>query len=264
MLRRAATAVALLAAFLAALLALDPRWFAALIGAIVAAAAWEWARLAGCRVSGSALYAVALVAGGAALASAPGLTDAVLFAAATFWVVIAPVWLARGFLPRAPGARLALGFAVLLPAGLAAVALGRAMLLALLGLVWVADTAAYLAGRAFGRRKLAPAISPGKTWEGALGAAAACAVYAIILALSVPALRGQVQGVFWVLYVGGAVFLCATSIVGDLLESALKRAAGAKDSGALLPGHGGVLDRIDSVAAALPVGALLLRQAGAS
>lgn len=262
MLVRAATAIALLASFVAALLLLEPPWLAVLVGAILAAAAFEWARLAGCGTAGSAGYAAGAATLWFALALAPALTDLALFLASGFWIALAPVWLVRGYLPRARSVRLALGLPVLLPAATAMLALGRMELLALLGLVWVADSAAYFTGRVLGRRKLAPALSPGKTWEGALGAVFACLIYAIILAMSVPGLRAQVQGASWILYLGGVVFLCASSIVGDLFESAVKRSAGAKDSGTLLPGHGGVLDRIDSVTAALPLGALLLRHSG--
>jgi phosphatidate cytidylyltransferase len=131
-----------------------------------------------------------------------------------------------------------------------------------LGLVWVADTAAYLAGRAFGKRKLAPAISPGKTWEGVAGALVASVFYAIIWAQFDPGLAALVQGPAWLPYLAGAVLLCAVSIVGDLFESAAKRRAGVKDSGRLLPGHGGVLDRIDSATATLPVALLLMQATG--
>ena len=148
------------------------------------------------------------------------------------------------------------GLAVLIPTGLAAVALPADRLLLALGLVWIADTAAYLAGRAFGKRKLAPSISPGKTWEGVAGAAAASLIYAIICALPGAPLGAYVQGAGWMVYLAVVIMLCAVGIVGDLFESAIKRQAGAKDSGALLPGHGGVLDRIDSIASTLPIAAL--------
>jgi len=117
---------------------------------------------------------------------------------------------------------------------------------------------AYFAGNAFGRRRLAPSISPGKTWEGVAGAVGACLIYAIICALPGAPLGPYVQGATWAVYLAGAALLCGLSIVGDLFESALKRRAGAKDSGALLPGHGGVLDRIDSVMPILPIAAMLL------
>jgi phosphatidate cytidylyltransferase len=117
-------------------------------------------------------------------------------------------------------------------------------------LVWIADTAAYFVGRAWGKRKLAPGISPGKTWEGALGGAVGALVYAIILGTFI-------EGLLWVPYLLAAALLAVLSIVGDLFESAAKRQAAVKDSGTLLPGHGGILDRIDSATAALPVAALL-------
>ena len=125
--------------------------------------------------------------------------------------------------------------------------------------VWIADTAAYFAGRAFGRRKLAPAISPGKTWEGVYGALAAVAAYALALW---PAARraggfddsGIAPLAGWI---AAALVLAALSVVGDLFESLLKRQAGVKDSGSILPGHGGILDRIDALLAAMPAAALL-------
>ncbi|KPK06008.1 MAG: phosphatidate cytidylyltransferase, partial [Betaproteobacteria bacterium SG8_39] len=127
-----------------------------------------------------------------------------------------------------------------------------------LALVWIADSAAYFAGRRLGRHKLAPAISPGKTWEGVVGGLAGVQVYAIICASTIPALASRLEGgAAWLLYLSGGGLLCAVSIVGDLFESAVKRQASVKDSGTLLPGHGGVLDRIDSALAVLPVVALL-------
>jgi phosphatidate cytidylyltransferase len=144
----------------------------------------------------------------------------------------------------------AAGFAVLVPAGLAMAMLEPLEVLAVLVLVWIADTAAYFVGRAWGRRRLAPSISPGKTWEGAAGGLVGAALYAIIVAFITH--RGA-----WPALAATAVFLGMASIVGDLFESAAKRQAGLKDSGALLPGHGGVLDRIDSATATLPLAALV-------
>jgi phosphatidate cytidylyltransferase len=123
-----------------------------------------------------------------------------------------------------------------------------------MAIVWLADTAAYFAGRRFGRRKLAPQISPGKTWEGVYGALVAVAVYALLL---LPlARRAGYEGGFdaraIVAWIAFAIALGALSIVGDLHESLLKRRAGVKDSGAILPGHGGVLDRTDALLAAMP------------
>jgi phosphatidate cytidylyltransferase len=265
LLARALTAAALLAAFLAALFLLDRTWFAALLGLVIAAAGHEWGKLARMSAATSLLYGAATAALYAALAwawhplSAGDLPEAATFIlAALFWLLLAPYWLKRG-LSQPSTALLALtGVVVLIPTGLAALTLPAERLLLALGLVWIADTAAYLAGRAFGKRKLAPSISPGKTWEGVAGAVAATLIYAIICALPGAPLGAYVQGAGWVAYLAVATMLCAVSIAGDLFESAVKRQAGAKDSGALLPGHGGVLDRIDSITSTLPIAALSL------
>ena len=174
--------------------------------------------------------------------------QATFLLAALFWIVVAPWWLRR----RVQGWGLsAAGFVVILPAALAFAALRPLEVLLILVLVWIADIGAYFVGHAWGRRKLAPDISPGKTWEGAIGGTAAALVYAIILGTFI-------EGLFWVPYILAAALVAVLSIVGDLFESAAKRQAAVKDSGTLLPGHGGVLDRVDSATAALPVAALLL------
>jgi phosphatidate cytidylyltransferase len=149
------------------------------------------------------------------------------------------------------------GAIVLLPTWLALVRLHAQpkVLLALMAIVWISDIAAYLCGRRWGRHKLAPAISPGKTWEGVLGAVFAVTVYYACLAASGWSGFATVHGV-----VGCAIFLLLTAlgIEGDLFESWVKRCAGVKDSGTLFPGHGGVLDRIDALTASMPVAALLM------
>jgi phosphatidate cytidylyltransferase len=191
-----------------------------------------------------------------------GLAPYVSWAAAAFWIGAVPPWLRAGVDAKRRARLLAAGVVVLVPAGLATAALPPRYLLMALGLVWVADSAAFFAGSAFGRRKLAPSISPGKTWEGVAGGAVASAIYAIIWATLDAGLQARVQGEIWIPFLAGALMLCALSVVGDLLESALKRQAGAKDSGRLLPGHGGVLDRIDSATATLPAALLMLRAMG--
>lgn len=266
---RALTAAALLAVFVAALLFLDRVAFTVVVAAIAALGAHEWARLTGLGRGPALSYAAGCTALYATFAlwwwplqtaAMPMLIMSL--AAAAFWGAGVPAWLARG-IPKVSRRLLPpAGLAVLLPAALAMAALSPRALLALLGLVWIADTAAYLAGRAFGRRKLAPAISPAKTWEGAAAAILASLAYAIILEATMPDIGARVHGAIWIGYLTGAALLCATSIVGDLFESAIKRQAGVKDSGVLLPGHGGVLDRIDSATAVLPVGALLLAWIG--
>lgn len=220
---------------------------------IVLAGAYEWARLCQLGKGASWLYALALTAAYGALFRIGGpIALVALVVAAVFWIVAAPLWLARGVATQHRLALGAAGIVVLLPAGYALAVLGPRQVLAALTLVWVADTAAYFVGRKWGRRKLAPSISPGKTWEGAWGGLAAAVAYAIICGTF---LLGTVG---WLALVMAAALLTAISIVGDLFESAAKRQAGVKDSGALLPGHGGIMDRIDSATAVLPVAALLL------
>jgi phosphatidate cytidylyltransferase len=195
----------------------------------------------------------------------------VAIAATAWWCLAAPLRLRRHD-SRAGGWPLAL--ALLLACWVALVELharGPAALLAALAVVWIADIAAYFVGRAIGRRKLAPAISPGKSWEGAIGGALAVAIAAAALAWSAHGTHGSSQAlaqtlpvqlfavvpalVALVLFVA----LAAVSVVGDLHESLLKRQAGAKDSGKLLPGHGGVLDRVDALLPVMPAVLLLHR-----
>lgn len=261
LLARIATAAVLIAALLAALFLLPPAAFVVLVGFIVAAAAFEWARL--CRVAGYAAWAYAgLAAGLFALPAWAGVAAPVAAMGAAFWLLVAPLWLVRGMHPAQARLLSAAGLAVLVPAGVAMVALSPVQLLVSLGLTWVADTAAYFTGRRFGRHKLAPAISPSKTWEGAAGGLLGTLAYAIICAGVLPALKDMPGGT-WAAYLAAALGLCAASIVGDLFESAAKRQAGVKDSGAILPGHGGLLDRIDSATCTLPFAALLWPLIGA-
>lgn len=260
---RALTAAALLAAFLSALWFLDRAAFTVLVAALVAIAGREWALLGKLPGGAAAAYGLACALLLLALAGRDAGTPWIFAAAGMFWGLVAPLWLWRGY-PACPAWLLSLaGIAVLVPAGIALATLARGEVLMLLGLVWVADTAAYLAGRAFGRRKLAPAISPGKTWEGVAGAVVATVIYAIIWASLDPVWQARLEGgAEWAIYLAGTVLLCAASVLGDLFESAAKRRAGVKDSGSLLPGHGGALDRIDSATAMLPVALVLMQAAG--
>jgi phosphatidate cytidylyltransferase len=231
---------------------LPKSWWAAVVALIVAAGGFEWARLCGLGAAAAWLYTALLAAAFAALfAAGEGAARPALAVAAVFWIIAAPLWLARGVHANQRAALILSGFLVLVPAAVALAALAPLQVLAVLALVWVADTAAYFVGRTWGRRKLAPSISPGKTWEGAWGGIAGALAYAIICG-------GFAGGVAWVPLVAGAALLAVLSIVGDLFESAAKRQAGVKDSGTLLPGHGGILDRIDSATATLPLAALLL------
>jgi phosphatidate cytidylyltransferase len=264
---RIGTGVVLVAAILAALFLLPPAGFAVVMLVIVSIAAHEWARLIERRGGAVIAFTVLVFVAGAALlalALASGFAPVVAAACgiATFY------WLAAGipsvlanWQPSSPVARALAAFVVLEGALVAIVALqarSAAFALAAMAIVWIADTAAYFTGRRLGRHKLAPRISPGKTWEGAAGAVVAVVAYALLL---VPLARragfaAEIDARAIAVWIVLAIALVALSIVGDLHESLLKRRAGVKDSGSLLPGHGGVLDRIDALLAAMPPVAL--------
>jgi phosphatidate cytidylyltransferase len=269
---RVATAVVLVAIFLGALFFLPPPGWALFALAIAVAAAYEWAGFARLGSVGRVAYALATAAITALVAWTGGLPAGewratglapVYLTAALFWATGAVVWLIR--LPQSPSPLLVLvlGWLALVPTVLALVQLrnaGPVPLLMLMVIVWIADIAAYFSGRAFGRRKLAPRVSPGKSWEGVLGAFLATTAYALLWHTFAPAflprLPQALAGLFG--FVVLVWVLTGASVVGDLFESALKRQAGLKDSSQLLPGHGGVLDRIDALTPVLPLAALVL------
>jgi phosphatidate cytidylyltransferase len=239
----------LIAALLAVLFLLPRPVLSLLVAVLLLLAGLEWARLCRLQRAGAWVYAVTVTLVFLALDFA-GLQQALFVTAAVFWILVAPAWMWRGVRPDQTTWIGAAGFAVLVPAGLAMLALRSLEVLLVLVLVWIADSAAYFVGRAWGRRKLAPTISPGKSWEGAIGGLIGAVLYAIICGYFI-------QGIAWPPFLAAAALLAMVSIVGDLFESAVKRQAGVKDSGTLLPGHGGILDRIDSATATLPLAALL-------
>lgn len=264
---RVATAGVLLASCISALFVLPNTVWALLLLPMLFAAAWEWAALAGLRPADGATYAgllliSALLIGWAVMdaASASGglswLEAAIFGSSCVFWLFIAVPWLVLQWTARGPLVLGIAGWIVLVPTWLALVRLQPkpGQMLALLGIIWLADTAAYCTGRAWGRHPLAPRISPGKTWEGVAGAGVAVAVYYVALSSFLP------EWIEWQGARGAALFagVAVMSVVGDLFESSIKRRAGVKDSGSLLPGHGGILDRIDSMTSTLPLGALVL------
>ncbi len=253
--QRIATALVLLALCLFALWWAPPWVWLALVALLGFVAAQEWSRL----IRASTVQSVSLCAAVTLTAAAPGLGAplpwlAALWAlAALMWGLVVPALLARGTPLRKGGVVLA--WLVLGPMAAALVWLGRMpdLLLALMAVVWIADTGAYFVGRRFGRHKLAPTVSPGKSWEGVAGGVLAVGLYVLALQWTAIGAGGPLAGA------AGAVLalaLTALSVQGDLFESMLKRQAGAKDSGTLLPGHGGVLDRVDGLTATLPVAAL--------
>lgn len=265
--QRVWAALVLILAFLAALFYLPPTAWAILMGAIALGAAWEWARL--CGLSGLSRGLYALLVGGAIAAfhavSGALMMQGLWLVALLFWFILAPLWLIQHWTVRHRGFLLLIGLVVLLPTWFAFVLLrdiNALLLLFLMGLVWVADSAAYFSGRQWGKHKLAPRISPGKTWEGVIGALVVSIIYVGLWQICAPETLARFSAVSWWGQSLAAMLLVAISITGDLFESHLKRVAGMKDSGSLIPGHGGILDRIDSQTSVLPVAMALIHFAG--
>lgn len=270
---RVITAVVLLAILLPVLFLQYFPAFAVVVTLFVGAAAWEGARLFGLKDAPSKLFAIACAAlFGYMMSSArPEGARALFGVCVLLWAMRFTPSLGLGLPPMKGGANWSLGVTftfALLGCFLAITSLylhSPVYLLSVMVLVWIADIGAYFAGKAFGKRKLAPSISPGKSWEGALGGAVAVLVLAslsIVLAGSV----GWLQDTFsvqlqarlgWALTLLILFVIVAASVVGDLFESQLKRRAEMKDSSNLLPGHGGVLDRIDALIPVLPLAALI-------
>lgn len=263
---RVATAVVLVLVFLSALFLLPPLGFSALMAIVVAYGAWEWGALAGLRrATARAAYVIALLAllvwlfsgwqlPGSALNKEVALP---LLLVAGAWWAVALLWV-QGYPSSAVlwgnvMVCLGVGILVLAPVWLAISVLvgeprGPWLVLTVVLIVALADIGAYFTGRAFGRHKLAPAVSPGKTWEGALGGIVSVAVFIAVLGI-----WRELDVQAWLPWAGVALATALASVLGDLLESMLKRHRGVKDSGTILPGHGGLLDRLDSLTAALPV-----------
>jgi phosphatidate cytidylyltransferase len=270
LLTRIITALVLLAFLLPAVFASNPMWFALVSLVLIAAAAWEWSRLNGvspvAAIGPGALLALAGV--WAVYSGAVGRTPALWWWGASALWVLGSAFVLRGgptAWPRWPAAlRLLVGI-VLLWLGWLALAQARVVsinfVLSVLCIVWMADVGAYAAGRAFGKRKLAVSISPGKSWEGVYGGLVGVMLLAVVwtlwidhaFAVDAPSVFTRLRSAFgWLGMFAACVALSALSVVGDLFESLVKRAAGAKDSSRLLPGHGGVLDRIDALLPVLP------------
>ena len=281
--QRVITAVVLLAILLPALFWRTPEPFLALSLLMIAAGGWEWGRLNGLpEPANLALGALTL-----ALCGWLWWLNWIAQPSLALWLVVGLLWVLGGAAllwsgvdgwPKVPRpVRVAIGVLVLVLAWLAiaqARVIGVNFLLSVLVLVWVADIFAYFAGRAAGgkftKSRLAPVISPKKSWEGVWGGMAGVVLLAVAWVFAdqsaqaqVPSLYSRLVGVHWAAVVLGAVFLGAMSIVGDLTESLVKRSAGIKDSSNLLPGHGGVLDRVDALLPTLPLAMLLVTLASA-
>lgn len=255
---RLLTAAVLGGALVLCILFATPGTLAGVLAIFLGLAALEWASLCGWPRLGSLSFVVltlALATGLWAAAQSAALQQVVLVPTVAGWIAagVAVVRAERGHaaLPRAAWQLALLGIWVLVPLWLGLLwlhAADPALLLALLGLIWIADSAAYFAGRRYGKRRLAPLVSPGKTWAGCWAALLSALLVGVAFGLG-EGYRGATLAGFGML----CLVTVIASIVGDLFESLLKRRAGVKDSGKLLPGHGGVLDRVDSLTAAAPI-----------
>lgn len=253
LIQRAITGVVFGAAVIIAVLMLPTWGMAAFFALLFAMGAWEWAglaRLGGAeRIAYVAVLLLAFVTAPWWLSSAWAV-PALLAIAALGWIG-AFVEVLRYPRPRPLPGVAAAGFVVLLPSWAALVhlhaepAIGATLTMTVIAIVWAADTGAYFAGRAFGRHKLAPSVSPGKTWEGVFGGLVAAAAVGAVAGF----LTGMPPGVLPAIAAVTGIF----SVLGDLAVSLAKRNVGVKDTGRLLPGHGGLLDRVDSLTAAAPV-----------
>jgi len=274
---RIITAVVLLAVFLPAFFADTADLLAWLTLVLIAAGAWEWGRLMGlpmARSLGLGFVCVALCISSWKLFELPLHTTPNLWLGAGALWVLTSAWMLRSGLAswgsvhvstKLVGGTLALWLCWL--AIFQAKRVGINYMLSIFVLVWIADIAAYFAGRAFGRRKLAPSLSPSKSWEGVWGGT--CAVWVIAnlwvwadqqALFDSPSIYSLLYAHGWIYFLVSITFLTAMSVVGDLVESMVKRTAGVKDSSQLLPGHGGVLDRVDALLPTLPL-AMMLSQA---
>lgn len=239
---RIVTALGLLAALLIILFGTSTKTATLAFCAVAGLSAWEWTGLMKSPLLHRAFYVagIVVICGAIWVMKSP----VIWMVSAAFWLLVVPLWLRFGGRLLGGLTGYVLGGILIVPTFYAMTVFHERspwLLLSFLALVWVADIAAYFVGRAWGRHKLAPTISPGKTWEGAIGAIVGVLLYAWAINLT--------------LNVGWLILLTGISILGDLFESLAKRQAGVKDSGTLLPGHGGVLDRLDSLMAALPLAA---------
>jgi phosphatidate cytidylyltransferase len=268
---RVITAVVLLALLAASLMSASTLPFALLTLVMIAAAGWEWARL--CALKPAACIAAGVVLGLACACIGPlweiEIPGEAWGAITVLWIIGGALALRAGpdgFRSLDPVLRFVVGWLLIGAAWAALMASrerGLPYLATVCGLVWAADIFAYFGGRALGKRKLAPSISPGKSWEGAISGLLAVIVLAVIVVVVTARPHGNL---FWLLHarfgMAGMIAACAAlaalAVVGDLVESLVKRAAGAKDSSQLLPGHGGVLDRIDALLPVFPAALALV------
>lgn len=268
---RIVTGVLLFLLVVSAIAFLDAGSFTLFMSLVIMIGGWEWARISGIRASWQRLlYALSLWPFMFFLTAVPMVFSLIMLLSLLWWL------LALHLIRRYPDGNslfppwsvLLMGYLVLLPAWMALVVMRRSpdfiwLMFILLMLVALADIGAYFAGRAFGHHKLAERVSPNKTWEGFFGGML-CSLLGMALFLLLQS-GSPFDFTVWqgAVFLLGCVIVIALSVVGDLLESMFKRRAGLKDSGRILPGHGGIMDRIDSFTAAAPAYALLLMWTGA-
>jgi phosphatidate cytidylyltransferase len=263
---RILTAAVVLPLFLLALLYLQNIFWAALLLVLAVTGSREWCNLSGFSVRNTIIFMIlTTLVGGELLfllseaVEVDAHTSAMLWVyalSALFWSGYVPFQLKRPCKITNTPALMLIGWLILIPTMLALYqlrAISPMLLLGFMGTIWVADTAAYFAGKAFGKRKLAYHISPGKTWEGVAGAVLAVIIYGMIWVVVFADVA------YMLTLIPLLIILTVLGIMGDLFESLIKRQAGVKDSGNILPGHGGILDRIDALTAALPVAILAVQ-----
>lgn len=239
--------------------------FAIFTGSVICIGAWEWSRLSGSKALGQIVFplVIALILYSAWLQ--PDLLHQALVIGAIWWLlalVLVASYPASVRLWRCSAQRLLMGLLVLVPAWAGLILLrdlGWFWLLYAFLVAWIADICAYFAGKAFGKNKLAPAVSPGKTVQGVAGGLLGTSLLAIVAGLYLGFSMGQLLVLLLITWL-----VTGVSVLGDLTESMLKREAGRKDSSRLLPGHGGVMDRIDSLTSLIPVFTLLLLNLGSN
>lgn len=264
---RIITASVLLAAFLAALFYLPQRYWNVLVLFVSVVAVWEWAAIAGLRSVAKWAFFTAtlllifillqLVQKQISPHPAWPTLKLIFLISGGFWLLVVPLWLARKCQVDSALLLALTGWAVLIPLTFSLIYLrffDPLLLLGVMATIWISDVAAFLVGKKFGKHKLAPSLSPGKTWEGVWGAFAAVGLYGIFLS--------GFMGATWWLVALAAMVIAGLGILGDLFESMMKRQRGLKDSSQLLPGHGGLLDRIDALTSSLPLAALAISLAG--
>jgi len=239
---------------------IDTIWFSILFAIFVAIGAWEWAGLCKLSETNKVIYAlfIVLILAGIYYFDSSTLYNALILSGVIYWLIAVALIVLyqkqRNLLPKSSFLLMLIGMLLLIPmwSGLTLLKsfseIGASLIMLLMLLIWGADTAAYFAGKKWGKRKLANHVSPGKTWEGTLGGIVSSIVIAICYVIvSNKNLEDSL------LFIGLSILTVIGSVFGDLMESLVKREAGQKDSGSILPGHGGVMDRIDSLTAASPI-----------